>query len=274
MVLPPMQNELGDQIAENLPYLRRYGRALTGQQTSGDQFALAALETIVAKPSLAMEASSVKVALYQAFHAVWQSDGKVVDDAVAGNAQEVRAQWRLRGLETNVREALLLHAVERFSPQEIAEILSVDDAAAQELVKTAYAELSRDVAGQVMIIEDEAIIALDVEATVKSMGYNVTGIARTHSGALKLAKDETPDLILADIQLADDSSGLEAVNELLEDLGELPVIFITAFPERLLTGQRPEPAFLITKPYGQDQLRAAVSQAMFFASTQGITTPA
>jgi hypothetical protein len=46
------------------------------------------------------------------------------------------------------------------------------------------------------------------------------------------------------------------------------VIFVTAFPERLLTGKRPEPAFLITKPYVEDQVRSAVSQAMFFASTE------
>ena len=79
-----------------------------------------------------------------------------------------------------------------------------------------------------------------------------------------------PDLILSDIQLADGSSGIDAVNELLGSLGDIPVIFITAFPERLLTGDRPEPAFLISKPYSEEQVRSAVSQAMFFASTEGL----
>jgi DNA-binding LytR/AlgR family response regulator len=75
-------------------------------------------------------------------------------------------------------------------------------------------------------------------------------------------------MILADIQLADKSSGIDAVNEILAELGDRPVVFITAFPERLLTGERPEPAFLITKPYSEDQVRSAVAQAMFFTSTE------
>ena len=77
-----------------------------------------------------------------------------------------------------------------------------------------------------------------------------------------------PDLILADIQLADNSSGIDAVNDLLAALGDVPVVFITAFPDRLLTGERPEPAFLITKPFTQEQVRSAVSQAIFFSSTE------
>jgi hypothetical protein len=63
--------------------------------------------------------------------------------------------------------------------------------------------------------------------------------------------------------LADGSSGLEAVNDLLTTL-EVPVIFITAYPERYLTGERPEPTFLISKPYQASTVSALVSQALFF----------
>src|SRR5690606_2764913 len=121
---------------------------------------------------------------------------------------------------------------------------------------------------RVLVIEDEAIIAMDLSAIVEEMGHTVTGIARTRSEAVKLAAQDRPDLILADIQLADNSSGIDAVNDILAHFEELPVIFITAFPERLLTGERPEPAFLINKPYAEEQVRSAVSQAMFFASTE------
>jgi CheY-like chemotaxis protein len=119
-----------------------------------------------------------------------------------------------------------------------------------------------------MIIEDEAIIAMDISEIVASMGHEVTGIARTKTAAVELARKSPPDMILADIQLADKSSGIDAVNEILAELGDRPVVFITAFPERLLTGDRPEPAFLITKPYSEDQVRSAVAQAMFFTSTE------
>ena len=103
---------------------------------------------------------------------------------------------------------------------------------------------------------------------VADQGHRITGIARTRSEAVKLGSADKPDLILADIHLADSSSGIDAVNDLLAQFGDMPVIFITAYPERLLTGERPEPAFLITKPYTEDQIRAAVGQAMFFSSTE------
>jgi CheY-like chemotaxis protein len=80
---------------------------------------------------------------------------------------------------------------------------------------------------------------------------------------VKLARGKAPGLILADIQLADGSSGLDAVNELLQSF-EAPVIFITAYPERFLTGERPEPAFLIPKPYQPATVSAVISQALFF----------
>ena len=128
--------------------------------------------------------------------------------------------------------------------------------------------MSKSVSGRVMIIEDEAIIAIDLEAIVSEMGHQITGVARTEEAAIKLAEAEKPDLILSDIHLADNSSGIDAVNRILAQHGDCPVIFITAYPERLLTGEGPEPAFLISKPYSEDQVRSAVSQAMFFASTE------
>ena len=160
--------------------------------------------------------------------------------------------------------------IEELRYDQIAQIMQVDQDEAEELVQIALNEMGRAIRGRVMIIEDETIIAMDLKGIVQAMGHEVTGIARTHTAAIELAGDRRPDLILADIQLADGSSGIDAVNELLGSLGDLPVIFITAFPERLLTGDRPEPAFLISKPYTEEQVRSAVSQAMFFASTDGL----
>ena len=179
-----------------------------------------------------------------------------------------RRSSRLATLTPNTREALLLHAVEGFSADEIGRIMGTDANEAFELVSIAHREMENAVAGTVMIIEDEAIIAMDITAIVEEMGHRVTGVARTRTAAVALAFGERPDLILADIQLADNSSGIDAVNDILREFPELPVVFITAFPERLLTGKRPEPAFLITKPYSESQVRSAVSQAMFFASTE------
>ena len=115
----------------------------------------------------------------------------------------------------------------------------------------------------VLIIEDEPLIAMDLEGIVTSIGHEVQANARTHAEAVAAVKARRPGLVLADIQLADGSSGLEAVNEILGEI-EVPVIFITAYPEQLLTGLRPEPTFLIPKPFQTDTVKAVVSQALFF----------
>ncbi|WP_343069879.1 response regulator [Jannaschia sp. Os4] len=257
------------EISRALPYLRQYARALTGSQASGDNYAAATLEAILSDRSLLEDATSTRAALFRTFHGIWISSGAPVAGDEAGLA--ARAQKHMAGLTGNTREALLLHTLLDFTFAEVAEIMGLDPVEAHELVETARREMADAVAGSVMIIEDESIIAMDLEALVSDMGHRVTGIARTHAEAVKLAGEELPDLILADIQLADNSSGIEAVNEVMQDLGKRPVIFITAFPERLLSGERKEPAFLIPKPYTQEKVRSAVSQAMFFASTETLS---
>lgn len=258
--------DLSRAIAQDLPYLRRYARALTGNQASGDAYAIAAIEAVLADPSPVLRAVSVKVGLFACFHEVWQKADSPV--TAAEDRLAVAAQQHMARLTPNSREALLLQTIEGFSPAEVAAILGVDTASATSLVERAFAEMASSILGKVMVIEDEAIIAMDITAIVEAMGHAVTGVARTRSEAVALAAQKVPDLILADIQLADNSSGIDAVNDILAGLGPIPVIFITAFPERLLTGERPEPTFLINKPYTEEQVRSAVSQAMFFSSTE------
>ncbi len=264
----PSNAQLADLIGENLPFLRRYARALTGKQSSGDNYAMATLEAILADPSSFNHENAPKVALFQAFHTIWSSTGEPVNTSDVESPIEAKVQDRLSKLTPNTREALLLHTIEEFSFDDLASILSVTSSEAEELVTIAYSEMAKLTTGRVMIIEDESIIAIDLETMMSELGHRVTGIARTEEGALKLAERETSDLILSDIQLADNSSGIDAVNKILKKHGDRPVIFITAFPERLLTGEGPEPAFLISKPYTEAQVKSAVSQAMFFSSTE------
>ncbi len=253
-------------ISENLPYLRRYARALTGSQGTGDRFAAATLEAILADGAILHGADDPKVALFHAFHVVWASAGAPVGEP--DTRFSAVAQAHMANLTPNTREALLLHAIESFTQSEIAQVMRTDTDEVAHLIDTAVREMQTSVTGRVMIIEDEAIISMDIAAIVREMGHTVTGIAATRTEAVELARRARPDLILADIQLADRSSGIDAVKDILRMIDDIPVIFITAFPERLLTGERPEPAFLITKPYVEEQVRSAVSQAMFFASTE------
>ena len=258
--------DLATTIGANLPYLRRYARALTGSQDTGDRYAAATLEAILAGGAETTDMPSVKVTLFNAFHLVWSSAGAPVGEA--DSSLSARAQSHMAGLTPNTREALLLHVIEGFTPAEIGSIMGVQTEDAADFIDIARREMENSVSGAVLVIEDEAIIAMDIAAIVTDIGHRVTGIARTRSEARLQAAADRPDLILADIQLADQSSGIDAVNDILAQFADIPVIFITAFSERLLTGKRPEPAFLITKPFTEEQLRSAVSQAMFFASTE------
>jgi DNA-directed RNA polymerase specialized sigma24 family protein/CheY-like chemotaxis protein len=257
---------LAREIAPHLPLLRRYARALTGAQVSGDAFVAAALEAIVANPGEFPSDLEPRAGLYKVFHRIWESANIEVDDDDEESASAKKAQERLRALAPLTRQVLLLTTLENFTPQETGEILGRDPESVNALLDEAIEELDAQTKARVLIIEDEAVIAMDLSDLVTAAGHEVCAMETTASGAVAAAKRERPDLVLADIQLADNSSGIDAVKQILASFS-VPVIFITAFPARLLTGERPEPTFLITKPYSPDMVRAAVSQALFFEST-------
>jgi DNA-directed RNA polymerase specialized sigma24 family protein len=248
-------------VSEYLPLMRRYARALTGSQSSGDAYVAAALEAILADRAAFDSAAHPRVALYRVLTKIWNSI-ELNDDAEPGDGQ-LPVERRLAQMNRLPRQAFLLVSLEGFSEEEAAEALDTDVAALRDLVKEAGRELAAEIATDVLIIEDEALIAMDLEHLVEELGHRVIGVARTHSKAVSIAKAHPPGLILADIHLADNSSGLDAVNELLRTF-QVPVIFITAYPERFLTGERPEPAFLIAKPFQPSAVSAVISQALFF----------
>ena len=258
---------LGQQLAPHLPFLRRYGRALTGSQTQGDKYVRATLEAIVAAPDQFPRDVEPRLGLYRMFQGIWNSAN--YDETGAeptgdtGGGQEAIAHARLSRITPLSRQALLLTAMEGFTPEDAAYLVEVDTDEVEALVAEALREIEKQTHARVLIIEDEPMIAMDIETIVRDLGHEVTGVAVTREEAVALALEDRPGLVLADIQLADDSSGIDAVKDILAKF-EVPVIFITAFPERLLTGERPEPTFLITKPFQRSTVKAAISQALFF----------
>ena len=254
---------LSATIAPHLPFLRRFSRAVSGSQQSGDALVAAMLEAIIADVSIFPQASSERIALYQLFARLFTSVSMRIPAESAPSAWEQRAAANLAAIAPRARQAFLLVAVEGFGNEEAAEILDVTDDEFSALLSQASNEISRQVATEILIIEDEPLIAMDIEEMVESLGHRVVGTARTHAEAVEMFGKTRPKMVLADIQLADGSSGIDAVNEILAS-SPVPVIFITAFPERLLTGERPEPAFLVTKPFNPDMVKALISQALFF----------
>ncbi len=253
---------VSQSIAPHLPSLRRFARALSGSQESGDAYVVALLEALVENPSMFPEDLDPKIALYQIFLKIWNSL-----DTNAFPSFRLEQSEAMRGLQMltpKPRQAFLLLSVEGFDAKAIAEILDTDEADVASLVAAADHEIASQLEpADILIIEDEPLTASHLEHLVEGSGHHVTGIARTHQDALKLAHEKKPELILSDIQLADGSSGVEAVNEILGEL-EVPVIFITGHPEMLLTGAKPEPTFLIAKPFNAETVKAVIGQALFF----------
>jgi DNA-directed RNA polymerase specialized sigma24 family protein len=255
---------LVNDLRTHLPYARRFARALSGSQQSGDAYILQTLESLVADRSVFDDYENPKLALYASFLKLWNSVSinKGMDIAPS-DPMVASADRNLQALTPRSRQAFLLVSMEGFTEAEAADILGLEADEVTALIDEASQDIASQVATDVLIIEDEPLIAMDLEALMEELGHRVIGMASTHAEAVVIAKEKRPGLVLSDIQLADGSSGLDAVNDILANY-EAPVVFITAFPERLLTGEKPEPAFLITKPFEPTQVKSITSQALFF----------
>ncbi len=249
-----------EPILRQTPYLRRYARALTGSQREGDDLVQATLENLLGGHVPLDRTVALRTGLFKALHDTWRQalNGHSIDAP-----RRLAADVRLQRMTPEHRTVILLVLMEGFSFTEAAFILGVAEEEANRRFEAAQRSIERQLATDVLIIEDEPVIALDLQRLATGLGHKVIGVAATHAEAISLSKASSPGLVLADVRLADGSSGIEAVGEILESY-DVPVVFITAYPERLLTGNRPEPAFLVTKPFNEQTVKALIGQALFF----------
>lgn len=248
-----------DVLAPHIPYLRRYARALTGSQTHGDFYVRATLSALLSGQSELSGYLTPRIGLFRLFHEIWarsETVGAGQADLTATDDQP------LPSLTAASRPALLLVALEGFSISEAGHILQEPPEDVDRSIEEAQAEIERELASRVLIIEDEPIIALELESIVTELGHKVVGRAATRAEAIAVAQREKLGLILADINLGAGGSGLDAVTDILRTFA-VPVIFVTAYPEHLLTGERPEPTYLVTKPFLPVTLQATIGQALF-----------
>ncbi len=250
-------------IGPELPYLRRYARAITGTQRLGDAAVQQMLEGLLEAPDALDPVAPPRVEIYRIFHQLWTGSAFALASSDAPTSQ----------LAITDRQALMLTAVEGFSMAEAATILGRNAGDIARSLDRARAAIDQQLKSDVLVIEDEMVIALHIQSVVEEMGHAVVGIAQSAAEAVAMTDARQPDLILADINLGDGPSGIDAAKQILERV-DLPVIFVTAYPERLLTGERPEPTYLITKPFEPSVLVATISQALMFHREQhALTTP-
>ncbi|MGE0096600.1 MAG: response regulator [Alphaproteobacteria bacterium] len=253
-----------EELVTLLPYLRRYARALTGAQERGDRYVRLFLEVILQEPARLSRDGDLKQNMFKAFHETW--DAVAVEDEGADAAEvsgKAKLEQRIASLPARHRQVLLLVSLEGFPVTKAAEILGISEQEARQDLLAARLELQKEAGAKVLIIEDETVIAMDIAVTVRSAGHTVVGVGATFKEAVGLAEEHLPDLVLADIHLKGGDSGIDAVEKILRGM-TVPVIFITGFPEALLTGKKVEPAFVITKPFDPETLTAAIGQALSF----------
>jgi CheY-like chemotaxis protein len=238
-----------EELIRALPYVRRYARALAGSQRSGDKLVAEGLKEIRSGDAdNPIKQHDPRRALYEVVTRRFDAGNSAITDPEGKLSQKQR-------------QLLLLTQLEEVSVADAAAIVGLDvDEAVHQL--TIAREHLRDIAAtDVLIIEDEPIIAMDIEELVRNCGHRVIGVAATESEAVEIATSNKPGLILADINLGAGGDGTSAVARILRR-HQAPVIFVTAYPERLLTGEAVEPAFVITKPFDPMTLAIATYQAV------------
>ena len=264
----PVSTEI---ILPHVPHLRRHARLLSGSKDVGDEYVRIALELIVAEPQR-LEGGDPRVLLFRAFHAVWSA----LNEGDRGRSADAvtlvdRLDHGLAALAPIERRVLLLAVVEEMPLEQVAQVLDLDVEAVRRHLAEARGNLRQEVALPVLIIEDEPMIAIELKQIVREMGLTVWGTAARQEEALSAAEaagEEALGLVLADIQLQDRGSGIGAAQQILERYN-VPIVFVTGFPERLLTGSGLEPAFVVAKPFQPESLKVTIAQALStYASEQ------
>jgi CheY-like chemotaxis protein len=251
-----------EAIIQYVPYLRRHARLLTGSQGIGDEFVRLCLELVVAEPRW-LEGDDLRVQLFRAFHAAWTKVHETIGDETAMGEVELveRVRQGLAGLPGPERRTLALIVVEEFTYEQTAYILGMSVKEVRESVAKARSELLDKVSVSVLIIEDEQIVASDIARIVEDMGHRVAGMASHQEQSVSLAEQLKPGLVLADIRLENEGDGIAAAQRILESY-EVPIVFVTGYPERLLTGGGLEPAFVVAKPFDSEALKVTIAQAL------------
>jgi DNA-directed RNA polymerase specialized sigma24 family protein/FixJ family two-component response regulator len=251
-------------VLGHVPHLRRHARLLSGSKDVGDEYVRIALELIVAEPER-MQGGEERILLFRAFHAVWsalnESGRRGLADAIT---IEERLDQGLAALAPIERRVLLLAVVEQMSLEQVGTVLDLDVDTVRRHLAEARESLRHEVELPVLIIEDEPMIAIELSQIVREMGLSVSGTAARQDDAViaaEAAGQEQLGLVLADIQLQDKGNGIGAAQQILERFN-VPIVFVTGFPERLLTGSGLEPAFVVAKPFDAESLKVTIAHAL------------
>lgn len=175
-----------------MPFLWRYARAITGSQNLGDAAVRETLEALLEAPDEWDQTVPVKTELFKTFHQIWNSD--FITPLVSRGKSGVFAEFPIAR-----RQCLILSCVEGFQATDVAKILGIAEADVSAHVSAAQSAIKDAMQARVLIIVDEPIIALHIKQIVENLGHEVISVVRTRTEAVAKARDERPELVLADV---------------------------------------------------------------------------
>ena len=251
--------ELSRHLRTNVAGLRRFVGIFTGNHRFANLCVVRLIDEVAAEPGVVSLASTPRIGLFRLLLCILNEFSEAA--AFVDNGRDILCPDYL------VRQAYLLSAIEGFSPKDIAEILDLTvECVDQMSAQFAQTELTAPQA-QILVIEDEPLIAWQIERLVDQLGHRILGVATTRKQAAKFLRNVEPDILLADVQLADGSTGIDTVADILAHIN-VPAIFVTADPDRLNSGQLVEPLFVVAKPFIPVTLKAVISHALFLSNAR------
>jgi DNA-directed RNA polymerase specialized sigma24 family protein len=250
-------DRLYDAVATLVPSIRRYARLLIGSAQTADSYAQTCLERLVLTrpPSL----TDLRRHMFHTLHC------SVCDDEIALDTTTTEANKPLeRGflsLPVAQRAAVLLHEIEHFTLAETALILRRSVEAVREDVTAGRAALHTDLRA-VFIIEDDWMIAEHLGLIAAEIGLRVCGTASERNEALAGVALYRPSLVLSDVDLGGGRVGGLALSDEIQQRFDVPVIFITGYPERVQFHAKG--ALVVTKPVDVKEFTRAIESVLPF----------
>ena len=256
--------------APHLPYLRRFARALTGGQKSGDAYVVQRPRGAGRGPGLLQRQERSARRTVQGLLPLLELRRRSTSRRRNTSREELDdTSRRLEAITPLPRQAFLLMAVEEFTAPEIAEILGISrsgsrgpgrpgrprDRRAGGDRRAHHRGRAADRDGH----RDAGPVARPPRQRHRPHARGGDGRGDSASGPASSSPTSSwPTAVPGSTRSTRCSASFS-----------VPVVFITAYPERLLTGERPEPAFLITKPFQPETVKAVISQALFFERRAG-----
>ncbi|WP_245613094.1 PhyR family response regulator anti-anti-sigma factor [Skermanella stibiiresistens] len=249
-----------------LPYMRRYGRALTGSTSRGDDLVTRAMEDALGDPVTFRLDADEEVATRRRLYALLNTLFDAPTGGAGGKTAATEAghpmEAALGTLPELERRVFLLVSLEELPTSQAADVLDLPVEQIREALGRAQNAMREQLVANILIVEDDAIIAYDLTETVLAMGHKVCGTAATMEEALAAAAANQPSLALMDLRLAHGGSGITTAQALRESRA-LPIIFVTAFAEELKQRGLDYLGPVIKKPFTREQIERAITQAVF-----------